>query len=77
MSGFKCTACGGDTTYQAFSGGREWLCLDLGCEATGEYPAEGEGLPKATLLRRPEGVTALRAMMDQELARRRSAPAED
>lgn len=69
MSGYPCPGCGGDTDYQAFSGGREWRCPK--CATSGEYPQEGEGLPRATLLRTPEGVVALRAQMDQEMARRR------
>lgn len=74
MSGFKCPHCKGDTEYQTFSGGREWYCPF--CEAEGEYPDTGENLPRATLLRCPEGVVALRAQMDQELARRRSLARE-
>ena len=69
MSGFMCPDCGAPTHYQVFSGGREFVC-DNGHD--GQYPAEGEGLPRATLLRNGEaGVTALRAQMDQELARLR------
>lgn len=70
MSIFPCPHCGGPTQYQMFSGGREFYCP--ACETTGSYPEEGEGLPRATLLRNGEaGLTALRAQMDQELARRR------
>lgn len=65
---YPCPACGAGTQYQMLSGGREWYCP--GCGADGSYPAEGENLPRATLLRNGEaGVAALRAQMDQELAR--------
>ena len=65
---WPCSICGGPTVYQTFSGGREWYCE--ACDTTGEYPEGGPGLPRATLLRTPEGAVALRAQMDQELARR-------
>jgi hypothetical protein len=64
---WTCSICGGPTVYQSFSGGREWYCE--ACDTTGEYPTDGPGLPRATLLRTPEGTVALRAQMDQELAR--------
>lgn len=71
MTYFMCPDCGAETHYRLFSGGREWICDN---EHEGEYPAEGENLPRATLLRNgPAGVTALRAQMDQELARLRDA----
>lgn len=66
---WPCSICGGATVYQAFSGGREWYCA--ACDTTGEYPDDAPGLPRAALLRTPEGVIALRAQMDQDLARRR------
>jgi hypothetical protein len=71
MSGFLCPDCGAATHYRIFSGGREWICDN---EHEGEYPAEGENLPRATLLRNGDaGATALRAQMDQELARLRDS----
>jgi hypothetical protein len=49
-------------------------CPECGNGHEGEYPQSGEGLPRATLLRNGDaGVTALRAQMDQELARLREA----
>lgn len=71
---YPCHVCGADTQYQMLSGGREWYCPK--CEASGEYEGT-ENLPRATLLRTPEGVTALRAQMDQELARRRDSTREE
>jgi hypothetical protein len=71
MSAWPCSICGGPTVYQSFSGGREWYCE--ACDTTGTYPKDGPGLPRATLLRTPEGTVALRAQMDQELARRAEA----
>jgi hypothetical protein len=72
---YPCPVCGGGTQYQMLSGGREWYCP--ACDTNGEYPAEGEGLPRATLLRNGEaGLTALRAQMDQELARLRDGSDE-
>jgi hypothetical protein len=68
---YPCPYCGTETDYQSFSGGREWFCP--GCEANGNYPEDAEGLPRATLLRTEEGRIALRAQMDQELARRADA----
>jgi hypothetical protein len=67
VSDYPCPACGAKTHYQVLSGGREYYCPACGC--TGSYPDEGEGLPRATLLRTPEGRVALKAQMDQELAR--------
>ena len=63
--------CGAPTTYQSFSGGREFYCPS--CENNGLYP-EGDGGPRARLLAQPNGAVALRAQMDQELARRRDNP---
>jgi hypothetical protein len=67
---FKCPACPGETTFKTVSGGREWDCLDQACGADGAYP-EDETPRRLKLLQSPEGVIALRAEMDQELARRR------
>jgi ribosomal protein L37AE/L43A len=64
----RCPNCENETTYQAFSGGREWYCEH--CEETGSYP-EGAAPRRAGLLQTEAGRTALRAEMDQELARRR------
>lgn len=69
MSSHVCLECGTETTYQAFSGGREWYCP--GCGADGTYPDHMEDPPRAVLLQTPEGRIALRAQMDQELARLR------
>lgn len=68
MSGYRCPACGGPTVYKVFSGGREWDCED--CDADGDYP-EDETPPRLKLLQSEAGRVALRAEMDQELARRR------
>ena len=80
---YPCPVCGGGTQYQMFSAGREWYCPACGsdgpypAEGDGPYPAEGDGLPRATLLRNGEaGLTALRAQMDQELARLRDGSDE-
>lgn len=62
------SVCGKQTTYQAFSGGREWYCEH--CEETGTYP-EGETPRRVQMLQTEAGRVALRAEMDQELARRR------
>lgn len=66
MSAHCCPQCGAETVYQRFSGGREWYCER--CDINGEYPPDGP-LPRATLLATPEGRVALRAQMDQEIAR--------
>jgi hypothetical protein len=72
MADFRCPFCDAPTHYRMFSGGREFTCDN---HHEGEYPAEGEDLPRATLLRNGEaGVVALLAQMDQELARRRDLP---
>lgn len=68
MSDHCCTNCGKETVYQVFSGGKEWYCPH--CDMNGEYP-EDETPPRLKLLQTPEGRIALRAQMDQELARRR------
>lgn len=66
-SGRHICSCGSPTTYQAFSGGREFYCP--ACEDNGNYP-DGEGGPRARLLAEgQDGVALLRAQMDQELAR--------
>jgi hypothetical protein len=58
----------------SFTGGRSWQCDNEDCGADGNYDLNsGHPLPRATLLQTPDGVTALRAQMDQELARRRDA----
>ena len=67
MSAHCCPDCGEKTVYQAFSGGREWYCAH--CDSNGLYPAD-ETPPRCALLQTPEGRVALRAQMDQELARR-------
>ena len=73
---YPCPVCSGPTQYQMFSGGREWYCP--ACDTNGEYPAEGENLPRATLLRNGDaGATALRAQMDQELARLRDGGSDE
>lgn len=73
---YLCPECGGETKYQMFSGGREWYCP--ACGTDGAYPAEGDGLPRATLLRNGDaGLTALRAQMDQELARLQDGTEEE
>lgn len=65
-----CPECGAETSYRAFSGGREWYCES--CEASGEYP-EGEEPRRAGLLRSWEGMAQLRKEMEEELKRRRRA----
>jgi len=67
---YLCPTCNNETVYQVFSGGREWYCES--CEDSGYYPA-GEVPRRAQMLQSPEGVIALRAEMDQELARRSEA----
>lgn len=37
---YLCTECGHPSTYQAFSGGREWFCT--ACDASGSYPEAQE-----------------------------------
>lgn len=66
----QCPSCSQETVYQPFSGGREWYCET--CEDTGEYPPDAAPR-RAQMLQSPAGVIALRAEMDQELARRREA----
>jgi ribosomal protein L37AE/L43A len=70
MSAYKCPYCRSVTVYRAFSGGTMWDCPE--CDADGEYPADGEGLPRATLLRTPEGAAELREQMREEIARRKA-----
>jgi len=61
----RCPDCGTETTYRAFSGGREWFCPR--CEADGSYP-DG-GVPRrAAMLQTPEGAAALREEMRTHLA---------
>lgn len=64
----RCPTCGNKTTYQAFSGGKEWFCDE--CQETGYYP-EGQAPSRAQLLQTEAGRITLKAEMDQELARRR------
>lgn len=70
MTAFRCPSCNSETTYRSMSGGREYWCDT--CQDAGQYPEEGEGLPRATLLRTPEGAAELREMMRVELDRRRT-----
>lgn len=63
-----CPYCGTPTSYQVFSGGKEWYCEP--CDTNGCYPAD-ETPRRLKMLQSPEGVVALRAELDQELARRR------
>jgi hypothetical protein len=63
-----CPSCGTETRYAAFSGGREWQCP--GCDDSGFYPDDAPPI-RAHLLRTEAGRVALRAEMDQEIARRR------
>lgn len=67
-----CPKCGTENnTYQSFSGGREMWCYD---HDDTFMIADAEGPPpRATLLQTPEGRIALKAQMDQELARLRDA----
>lgn len=44
----RCPDCGAPTTYQAFSGGREWWCEP--CQMDGRYP-DGEGPRRVQMLR--------------------------
>lgn len=66
----RCPICGRATTYQAFSGGREWYCES--CDTTGEYP-DGEAPRRVAMLQSPEGVAQLRQEMRAELDPRRGA----
>lgn len=70
MSQHLCPTCGNATTYQAFSSGKEWYCET--CDINGEYPQD-QTPRRAKLLQSEAGRIALRAEMDQELARRRDA----
>lgn len=72
MSARVCPMCGGtDTVYAAFSGGREMFCP--ACEDNYSIPGDSGDAPRAVLLRTPAGRVALRAQMDQDLARLRDA----
>lgn len=67
----RCPFCGSpNATYQAFSGGREGWCPD---EKTNFLLSllPDEEQPRAALLQTEDGRVALRAMLDQELARKR------
>lgn len=64
----RCTECNAESVYQVFSGGREWHCPN--CHSSGEYRHD-EAPRRAALLQTEDGRTALRAEMDQELARQR------
>lgn len=64
----RCPTCGNETTYQVFSGGKEWYCKT--CDINGEYGAD-ETPRRLKMLQSETGRIALRAEMDQELARRR------
>lgn len=70
-SSYPCEACGcTDCVYAMFSGGREYYCPV--CESNFPYPPVeemGADAPRAVLLQTEEGRIALRAQMDQELAR--------
>ena len=68
MKGYLCPYCEHPTTYRVFSGGKEWYCPQ--CKADGDYP-EDQTPPRLKLLQSGAGRVALRAQMDQELARRR------
>ena len=67
----KCPFCKcPDAKYAPFSGGREGHCPD--CDDNFSLSALPEDeQPRATLLQTEAGRIALRAQMDQELARRR------
>lgn len=64
-----CPECDAETVYQPFSGGREWYCEN--CQSNGPYP-DGQAPRRAGLLQSEAGRVALRAEMDQELAKRRN-----
>lgn len=67
MTGYLCPTCSTETTYAAFSGGREYYCPT--CKDNGFYP-EDEVTIKANLLRTPEGIERLRDEINAELERR-------
>jgi hypothetical protein len=78
VTAFECEGCGGrNTHYRVFSGGREYYCPD--CEYEGSYPPPEEmdpsERPRAMLLQTEDGRVALKAQMDQELARLRDEAA--
>lgn len=66
------------TTYQAFSGGREWFCPTChdgegGCD-NGIYPdAPANVGPRARLLTQPGGADELKRQMDEHFAAERAA----
>lgn len=71
VSAHLCPECGGETVYQVFSGGKEFVCPH--CGFSGEYQ-DGEAPPRAALLRTEGGRDLLRSEMRVELARRKTEP---
>jgi transposase-like protein len=65
-----CPMCSSEeVVYASYSGGREMYCPD--CDDNFPIPDDESNPPRAKLLQTWEGRAALRAKMDQELARRR------
>lgn len=60
--------CGAPSTYQMFSGGKEFYCPSCGTQGT--YP-EGDGGPRARLLTIEDGALKLRRMVYEEMGRRK------
>jgi hypothetical protein len=72
MSGYFCDQCGDATQYQTFSGGAEYYCAT--CDDVFPYRADAANLPRAALLRTPEGREQLRELQAAELDRRSGNP---
>lgn len=70
MTDYLCDYCGGPTDYAAFSGGTEYRCLSEECGNQQRYreDADPATLPRAVLLRTPEGRERLREDMRAEIS---------
>ncbi len=64
----RCPTCDTETTYAAFSGGREYYCPT--CEDNGFYPDDMPNPPRAVLLQTEDGQKLLRMEMEEHLAGR-------
>lgn len=61
----RCPHCQHPTTYQSFSGGREWYCDN--CKEDGRYEPGEDPLPRAILLQTTSGRIQLRDEMTHKL----------